>query len=99
MPRVNFVIGSGCCRLRRGILETNLRAPNKGLGGVPVGTLSAKALGASGLKPFLHTSTPPVVMDAPFDELAPGNLAKRKGSMDFLRLSARFLRLSHPNTG
>src|SRR5262245_833203 len=59
---MTFVIGTGCCRSRRGMRATNFLAPNKGLGGVPVGTLSAKALGANGLKPFLHTSTPPLVM-------------------------------------
>src|SRR5215510_10914463 len=42
--------------------DTNFLAPNRGLRGVPVGTLSAKALGASGLKPFLHTNMPPLVM-------------------------------------
>ena len=43
----------------------NFCAPNNGLRGVPVGIWlplwEAKALGANGLKPFLHTSNPLVV--------------------------------------
>ena len=31
------VIGTGCCRLRRGIGWLNFLAPNRGLRGVPVG--------------------------------------------------------------
>src|SRR5215510_3370855 len=55
-------MGVGVCSDSRGMGVKNFLAPNSGLGGVPVGTPSAKALGASGLKPFLHTRMPPLVM-------------------------------------
>ena len=53
-------IGTGVCSWSRGRGVVNFSAPKRGLRGVPVG-ISAKALRANGLRPFLHTSNPPAV--------------------------------------
>ena len=56
------ISGTGVCSASRGIAWVNFCAPNSGLRGVPVGTLlSAKALGANGLRPFFSASAPVAV--------------------------------------